>query len=117
MKKIWRPTVAAKGSMWSRFSGGGSRPVRVLAVTAPCRRRSAVRCSRSVVLGGIASEVTGGKLRNGAATAAFTWALSQGANRIANSKAGVHYDSEGNAEFYLADAHEKIGRASCRESG
>jgi len=75
-----------------RFGGGGSTPAGFI---------------RGAVLGGIASEVTGGKLRNGAATAAFTWALSQGANRIANSKSGVHYDSEGNAEFYLADAHER----------
>jgi len=33
------------------------------------------------VVGGVSSEITGGKFKNGAATAAFTWALSQGAQR------------------------------------
>src|SRR5690625_3522352 len=43
---------------------------------------------RSAVLGGIASEVTGGKFRNGAATAVFTWALSQGAEAIKTNSSG-----------------------------
>lgn len=35
----------------------------------------------SAVTGGVVSEITGGKFKNGAATAAFTWALSQGAQK------------------------------------
>src|SRR5690554_5825613 len=54
------------------FGGGGSTPAGFI---------------RSAVLGGIASEVTGGKFKNGAATAAFTWALSQGAQKVAEANA------------------------------
>ena len=49
------------------FGGGGSTPAGFI---------------RGAVLGGIASEVTGGKFKNGAATAAFMWALRAGASRL-----------------------------------
>jgi len=52
------------------------------------------------VLGGIASEVTGGKFKNGAATAAFTWALSQGANQLADqSNDRPNFDEMSNQQF------------------
>ena len=38
----------------------------------------------SAVLGGVATEVTGGKFKNGAASAAFMYAVSAGANATAN---------------------------------
>src|SRR5690606_10337109 len=36
------------------------------------------------IVGGTASKLSGGKFRNGAATAAFSWALSQAANTYRN---------------------------------
>ena len=47
---------------------------------------------RSSVLGGVASKITGGKFKNGAASAAFMYAVSAGVNRMA--KGGEDITSE-----------------------
>lgn len=42
----------------------------------------------SAVTGGVVSEITGGKFKNGAATAAFSWALSKAAQNLAPTEGG-----------------------------
>ncbi|MGD8177433.1 hypothetical protein, partial [Marinimicrobium sp. ARAG 43.8] len=60
----------------------------------------------STVIAGSISEATGGKFANGAAYAAFSWAVSQGTQRIANSKNDVRYESLGSSESHLSDVEK-----------
>jgi len=80
------------------FGGGGSTPAGFI---------------RSAVLGGIASEVTGGKFKNGAATAAFAWALRAGVEAVREPTAEeVTYAklAEGvyDPEFEGADGYTRV---------